>query len=180
MSYNIGYAVALKTSGNGGGIFTINNIAGGTSPQTNVRGLIQPGNTAGNGSLPIHNPSHPKLSMQYPININFSGDGVAIIPFLYDHGCIPHTVSSPSGILATPFRYTIAGIPDRARVNERGLLLHFSNLANFSRASPHFKTPSIPIPSFQRMINAVTERARLLYSIHNTLSHPMMAGIIIV
>ena len=178
MSFNIGYFIAFKTSGTGGGVLNIEHIDG--SVASAQRGLPQRGQSIGLGTLPIFNPHSPSSTIHYPLTTKFSNRGLAILQFLYDFSAIPHTVAGPSGILATPCQYSIGAVPRYNSMIRQGLLLHFSNVGDFSNASPHFSTPSLPIRSIQSYIDEATTMARRLSAISNPLSRHTMAGIVMV
>ncbi|WP_299687283.1 hypothetical protein [uncultured Tateyamaria sp.] len=177
MSHNCGYAVALKTTAAGGGVFSLTHVDGGTSsaPQ---RGLQPRGSSSGVGSLTIYNPSSSTTPRMYPVEVKFDSNGIALIDFMYDHAVIPHTVAGPGGILATNFRYrTKIG---SSIVNGNGQLLHFSNIGHTSRMGRHMATPSVPLPRVQNAIDAMVARARQLAAVANSMSRPCLAGIVIV
>lgn len=169
--------MAIKASGIGGGALTLNDVSG--SDGSVQRGLPQRGTQVSLGSLPIYNPYSPTSPMYRP-SCKFSSNGIAVIQFLYDFSAIPHTVSGPGGILATPCSYSIGGIPGNSSYTGNGQLLHFSNVADFSRTSPHFSTPSVPIPRIQSVIDEATAMARRLAGVINPMSRHVMAGLIII
>ena len=177
MSHNCGYAVAIKTSATGGGVFSLTHIDGGTSsaPQ---RELQPRGTSSGVGSLTIYNPRSSATPRMYPVETKFDSHGIALIDFMYDHAVIPHAVAGPGGILATNFRYrTKIGTAIR---NGTGQLLHFSNVGHTSRIGRHMATPSVPLPRIQNAIDAMVARARQLAAVANSMSRPCLAGIVIV
>ena len=180
MSHNCGYAVALKTTATGGGVFSLTHIDGAT--HTTSRGiggtLIGRGATAGTGSLDIYDPNSSATPHMYPVDVKFDQNGVALIAFMYDHGVIPHAVAGPGGILATNFRYrTKIGTTINDAV---GQLLHLSNVGDTSRIGRVIRTPSVPLPRIQNAIDAIMSRARQLAAIGNSMSRPCLAGVVIV
>ena len=174
MSFNIGYLMAIKTNGIGGGALTLTEVSG--SDGSAQRGLPERGTRVGVGSLPIFNPVAPTSPLNRP-SCKFSSNGIAIIEFLYDYSAIPQTVSISRGrinVMATPCSYVIDGI----RGND--LLINFMNLADFENTSPNFLTPSFPVPRIQSMIDEAATMARRLAAIINPLSRHVLAGVIVV
>lgn len=186
MSFNIGYFIVLKTSATRGGRLSINHIDG-PDARAPRRGLVPRGQHAGSSCLSIFKPLAPTHPIQYPVGTNFSDNGIAIVEFLYDHSVIPRTVSAPGGIFATQCRYSIADVLGHNTTNADGLLLHFSNVTDFSRTSRQFITPLVsqilgyPVPTnlVDRAIGEITTKARRLAAIINSMSRPVMAGVII-
>ena len=173
--FNVGYFVAIKRSGAAGGAVSLLRIDGSGSQAT--RGLA-----SGIAPLQIFYPtSTPTLPspVRSPMADKFDSAGLASIVFLWDAASVPRAITSRSGILATRCSYQVK--IGSATTTSEGGFLHFSNVGDFARASPHFRTPSIPVPApkITSAIDSAVTKARRYAAIVNSMSRQVLLAVAI-